>query len=139
EIEWNNKDPFFDRDLQSFRNLHADGAISMGIIVTRGSSLQNGFKGKMIEFARNSNINNIESLEQYYVPTRSQKSAILKKINAGSSFQEAWADTFVSSKFGKSTTHWDKLIDRVDRGVGNPCPLILIGIPLTVVTDSLLP
>ena len=40
EIEWNNKDPFFDRDLENFKRLHADGAISVGIIVTRGSSLQ---------------------------------------------------------------------------------------------------
>ena len=34
EIEWNNKDPFFDRDLESW--LHAEGAVSVGIIVTRG-------------------------------------------------------------------------------------------------------
>ena len=39
EIEWNNKDPFFDRDLENFKRLHADGAISVGIIVTRGRSL----------------------------------------------------------------------------------------------------
>jgi hypothetical protein len=38
EIEWNNKDPFFDRDLENFKRLHAEGAISVGIIVTRGSS-----------------------------------------------------------------------------------------------------
>lgn len=36
EIEWNNKDPFFDRDLENFKRLHADGAISAGIIITRG-------------------------------------------------------------------------------------------------------
>src|SRR5262249_14440838 len=28
EIEWNNKDPFFDRDLENFKRLHSDGAIS---------------------------------------------------------------------------------------------------------------
>lgn len=26
EIEWNNKDPFYDRDLENFKRLHADGA-----------------------------------------------------------------------------------------------------------------
>ena len=41
EIEWNNKDPFFDRDLENFQRLHSEGAISVGIIVTRGRSLQN--------------------------------------------------------------------------------------------------
>ena len=28
EIEWNNKDPFYDRALENFKRLHADGAIS---------------------------------------------------------------------------------------------------------------
>ena len=32
EIEWNNKDPFFDRDLENFKRLHADGVISIGAI-----------------------------------------------------------------------------------------------------------
>src|SRR5438270_9526026 len=32
EIEWNNKDPFFDRDLENFKRLHSDGGISVGII-----------------------------------------------------------------------------------------------------------
>ena len=40
EIEWNNKDPFYDRDLENFKRLHAEGAISVGVIVTRGKSLQ---------------------------------------------------------------------------------------------------
>jgi hypothetical protein len=33
EIEWNNKDPFFDRDLENFKRLHAEGVISVGIII----------------------------------------------------------------------------------------------------------
>jgi hypothetical protein len=40
QIEWNNKDPFFDRDLENFKRLHAEGAISVGVIVTRGVSMQ---------------------------------------------------------------------------------------------------
>ncbi|MGJ1266637.1 BglII/BstYI family type II restriction endonuclease [Sphingobacterium spiritivorum] len=40
DIEWNNKDPFFDRDLNNFRLLHERDAISVGIIVTRCSNLQ---------------------------------------------------------------------------------------------------
>ena len=31
EIEWNNKDPFYDRDLENYKRLHADGAISVAI------------------------------------------------------------------------------------------------------------
>ncbi len=40
EIEWNNKDPFFDRDLNNFRLLFELRVISVGIIVTRCDSLQ---------------------------------------------------------------------------------------------------
>src|SRR6266849_6566839 len=41
EIEWNNKDPFFDRDLENFKRLHAEGGISIGVMITRGTTLQN--------------------------------------------------------------------------------------------------
>lgn len=51
EIEWNNKDPFFDRDLENFKRLHADGAISVGCIVTRGHSLHDGLEGLIAGFA----------------------------------------------------------------------------------------
>lgn len=40
EIEWNNKDPFFDRDLNNFRLLFDLRVIDAGIIVTRCSDLQ---------------------------------------------------------------------------------------------------
>ncbi len=43
EIEWNNKDPFFDRDLNNFRLLFDLRAISVGIIVTRSDGLQGLF------------------------------------------------------------------------------------------------
>ena len=50
------------------------------------------------------------------------------------SFRDALTDKFVADKFGEATTHWDKLEQRVQRGVGNPCPLLLIGLPDTIVT-----
>lgn len=40
EIEWNNKGSFFDRELENFKRLHAGGAISVGVIITRGETLQ---------------------------------------------------------------------------------------------------
>ena len=43
EIEWNNKDPFFDRDLNNFRLLFDLRAISVGVIVTRSDELQSIF------------------------------------------------------------------------------------------------
>ena len=43
EIEWNNKDPFYDRDLNNFRLLFELKTISVGIIITRCSNLQEIF------------------------------------------------------------------------------------------------
>ena len=43
EVEWNNKDPFYDRDLNNFRVLFDLGAISLGIIITRSEDLQEIF------------------------------------------------------------------------------------------------
>jgi len=43
EIEWNNKDPFFDRDLNNFRLLFDLRAISVGVIITRCDELQEVF------------------------------------------------------------------------------------------------
>lgn len=45
ELEWNNKDPFYDRDLNNFRLLFELRAISVGIIVTRCDELQDIFNG----------------------------------------------------------------------------------------------
>jgi hypothetical protein len=43
EIEWNNKDPFFDRDLNNFRLLFELRAVSVGVIITRCDDLQQIF------------------------------------------------------------------------------------------------
>jgi len=43
EIEWNNKDPFYDRDLNNFRLLFDLRAVSVGVIITRCDELQDIF------------------------------------------------------------------------------------------------
>lgn len=87
EMEWNNKDPFYDRDLLNFQALHREGALAVGIIVTRGAELQ-----------------------RIIGPT----------VRTGADAK--------SLKYGQSTTHWNKLIPRVNLGGGGECPLLLIGI-----------
>jgi len=135
EIEWNNKDPFYDRDLENFQRLHAEGAISVGVIITRGSSLQSSMLAIVTDWADMARIADFGDLERHGVrPTARQQ----KKIGRarGDSFAEQWARVFVSDKFGASTTHWEKLQERMQRGVGNPCPLLLLGIPSTIVELS---
>lgn len=133
EIEWNNKDPFFDRDLENFKRLHADGVISVGCIITRGTSLQNSMRGFVARFSKIRGFSDIENLKAYYSPTNRQIDLIERAIASAGDFHIGWSHAFVSDKFGEATTHWRKLEDRVRRGVGNPCPLLLIGIPASVV------
>lgn len=136
EIEWNNKDPFFDRDLENFKRLHADGAISVGVIVTRGSSMQDHLKQLVYRFAIEKQLKSNEAVEAFGLTrTNRQKTSVEKRVKAaGCSFEEAWSTLFIADKFGAATTHWSKLEDRVLRGVGNPCPLVLIGLPSSIVT-----
>lgn len=87
EMEWNNKDPFFDRDLLNFMALHREGALAVGVIVTRGPELQRIIGSTVKTGERTANV-----------------------------------------KYGSSTTHWDKLVPRINLGGGGECPLLVIGI-----------
>ena len=130
EIEWNNKDPFYDRDLENFRKIHQIGELSLGVIITRGTSLQN----ELINVFERS----LSSLDVLDMPN------ILSLMSLSDNAKEKIKDTLInvpkdkaaktisnlmrSSKFGTATTHMAKLLLRIDRGVGDPCPFILIGI-----------
>ena len=137
EIEWNNKDPFFDRDLENYKRLHADGAISVGVIITRGTSLHENMRSIVGKFLDTKMIGSLDDLTKWgYEPTSRQKAAIGGLVDRAKDplpFREAFCRKFVADKFGEATTHWRKLEDRVQRGVGNPCPLLLIGLPDSIV------
>lgn len=138
EIEWNNKDPFFDRDLENFQRLHSLSAISVGIVVTRGSTMQEAFLGRITDWMQNAGLESEADLDRLGIGTRTaaQTRAVNEQVERGTPFAEAFARKFVADKFGQATTHWSKLADRVSRGVGNPCPLLLIGLPDTILMDD---
>lgn len=137
EIEWNNKDPFFDRDLENFQRLHGERAISVGIIVTRGALLQSQLREIVRGFAVRHRIARVEDLAQFDLrPTDRQRAQVAKDVRAGREFADAWSQRFTADKFGAATTHWAKLLERLERGVGGPCPLLLLGIPASLVKTS---
>ena len=145
EIEWNNKDPFFDRDLANFKSLHGHGGASVGIIITRGASLQDGLHDAFVSRLRGAGVLRLEDMAQFGEEVRKggkkamtarKLLSVKSRVSKGASVAEAVASMLVSDKFGASTTHWAKLMDRIDRGVGSPCPLLLIGLPLGVVTGA---
>ena len=70
EIEWNNKDPFFDRDLNNFRLLFDLRALSVGVIITRSDELQSIFN----ELGRGPS----------YGPSTTHMSKLLPRLEGGS-------------------------------------------------------
>jgi hypothetical protein len=81
EVEWNNKTEFYDRDLNNFRLLHQLRAVSVGVIITRASELQ-----------------------------------------------ELFDELGIGPKYGNSTTHWNKLVPKINGGGAGGCPVLAIGI-----------
>ncbi|MGH7213232.1 MAG: BglII/BstYI family type II restriction endonuclease [Tepidisphaeraceae bacterium] len=81
EVEWNNKTEFYDRDLNNFRLLHQLRVLSVGVIITRVSELQELFDGLGI-----------------------------------------------GQKYGNSTTHWNKLLPKINGGGAGGCPVLAVGI-----------
>jgi len=138
EIEWNNKDPFFDRDLENFKRMHNEGAISVGVIVTRWTSLHDKVGEFVQRFADENHIVSFEDLARLNIELTNRKRAAIAKrttrVKNPVSFSVAWRENFISDKYGEATTHWKKLMDRIQRGVGNPCPLLLIGLPASIVS-----
>jgi hypothetical protein len=126
----------FDRDLENFKRLHVEGAISVGIIVTRGRTLHDNVRALISKFARQRGVLSYADLAAFDLePTTRQRKAVERRMRStGLTFSEAWVEIFCGDKYGQATTHWRKLEDRVHRGIGNPCPLLLIGIPDTVIT-----
>lgn len=94
EIEWNNKDPFFDRDLNNFRLLFELRTVSVGIILTRSEDL----KGLFAELTA-------------------------KGLKPATSF-------------GESTTHWGKLLPKLEGGAGGGCPILALGITRQLYTED---
>lgn len=142
EIEWNNKDPFFDRDLENFSRLHADNVIALGVIITRGLSMQQNFKRIVTEYAYRHSIKSIDSLDEHLrgmdrvLTPRQRKNLCTAIERTADGFEQTWADLFVRDKYGHATTHWDKLEARLSRGVGSPCPFIGIGLPVEIIEED---
>ena len=124
EIEWNNKDPFFDRDLENFQRLHAMGAISVGILVTRGASLQAALTEHRRRRPAAGGDPTAAELEAWGVKERTsrQRRALEARTAGGLPFADAFAQRFVADKFTTSTTHWDKLDARIAAASAIPVP-----------------
>ncbi|MEQ9475757.1 BglII/BstYI family type II restriction endonuclease [Marinovum algicola] len=91
EIEWNNKDPFFDRDLENFQRLHALSAISFGVVVTRGASLQDGMTDLVIAGLAAEGVDSEDGLAVFDIKERTarQREIVARVMASGLGYRAA--------------------------------------------------
>ena len=53
-----------------------------------------------------------------------------------SELQEIFKELGRGSSYGNSTTHWNKLIPRIEGGGGGGCPILAFGIKKSLFTDD---
>ena len=125
EIEWNNKDPFF--DLENFKRLHADGAISLGIIITRGAGLQAAMRSLVARFADEKQIDSHADLERIGLsPTNARKTP----------FPSGMLGSTISLATSSARPRRTGASLRIASGAASVTrgPLVLIGLPASIVT-----
>ena len=106
------------------------------MIVTRGAALQDHMARVIEDYLRQAQIADEAPLLRLGMKERTarQRQSVQRAMGAGMDFPQSFSRFFAADKFGMATTHWKKLEDRVQRGVGNPCPLLLIGLPRDAIT-----
>ncbi len=87
EIERNNKNPLFDRDLENFQRLRGEGAISVGIIATRDNSPQQNLIPIVESFARRHDVRGFDDLEQFGLNPTVRQRRMFEKNEENFSFR----------------------------------------------------
>ncbi len=110
DMEWNSKDQTFDRDLYAFNAFFLSGVIDVGVLVTRGASLN---------------------------PVLRQLGRALKRDGSPEYkiVQGNRVERMTHEKYGASTTWWGKLVYRLNAGRNGGCPVLAVGITPACISD----
>lgn len=110
DMEWNSKDQTFDRDLYAFNAFFLSGVIDVGVLVTRGKTLN---------------------------PVLRQLGQALKKDGSPEYkiVEGKQMPRMTHEKYGASTTWWGKLIYRLNAGRNGGCPVLAVGITPACISD----
>jgi hypothetical protein len=106
DVEWNPKDGNLDRDFGNFRALYDAGVLDLGVIITRRETGMRDLWRTTIERA--------------------------KALDARAPTSPAWTERLKKTPndpLGTSTTsNFEKLVPRIERGDGGGCPILAIAI-----------
>lgn len=107
DLEWNSKDQTFDRDLYAFSAFAQCGVVDVGVLVTRGVSLN---------------------------PALAEMGPALKR-DGSPEITSSGRPRMVMEKYGASTTWMGKLLYRLNAGRNGACPVLVIGITPKCIED----
>ena len=83
DFEWNSKDQTYDRDLYAFAAFHAAGAIDVGIILTRGMSLDNQYFRKLGKVLTKDGGEGAEEVYKKFGASTTWMKKLLYRLDAG--------------------------------------------------------
>lgn len=83
DLEWNSKDQTYDRDLYAFSAFYEAGAIDVGIILTRGSSMDNGFFRSLGKVLNKDGSEGTEDVFRKYGASTTWMGKLLYRLDAG--------------------------------------------------------
>ncbi|WP_212701200.1 BglII/BstYI family type II restriction endonuclease [Thalassovita aquimarina] len=83
DLEWNSKDQTYDRDLYAFSAFYDAGAIDVGVIITRGFSLDNGFFRSLGKVLKKDDTEGAEEVYKKFGASTTWMGKLLYRLDAG--------------------------------------------------------
>ncbi len=83
DLEWNSKDQTYDRDLYAFSAFYEAGAIDVGVILTRGSSLDNRFFRGLGRVLNKDGTDGVGEVYRKYGASTTWMGKLLYRLDAG--------------------------------------------------------
>ncbi|MEJ6401447.1 BglII/BstYI family type II restriction endonuclease [Yoonia sp. 2307UL14-13] len=83
DLEWNSKDQTYDRDLYAFSAFYDAGAIDVGIILTRGNSLDNTFFRSLGKVLKKDGTEGTEDVYKKFGASTTWMGKLLYRLDAG--------------------------------------------------------
>lgn len=115
DVEWNPKDGNLDRDFSNFRALYDGGAIDVGVILTR---VGNGMR-------------------ELWSDIIAQSKEVAPGRDWGPAWRERISKTPIDPLGTTTTSNFEKLMPRVERGDGGGCPILAIAITPELFVSSI--
>lgn len=83
DLEWNSKDQTYDRDLYAFSAFHAAGAIEVGVLLTRGNSLDTDFMRRLGKVLTKSGAEGKDEVYKKFGASTTFMGKLLYRLEAG--------------------------------------------------------